>query len=99
MNTPGGKLLQVFLMSSYLYYKHDVSPIPDEKFDKVCAKLLELWDTFEHQHKYIITKEDLKAGSGFAIEKYPLMVERAALTWMETLDLRTEDQKGGHMYS
>lgn len=96
-NTQGGKLLQTFLMSSYLYYKHDVSPIPDEKFDRVCQHLAKLWDTFEHQHKYLVTKDDLEAGTGYAIKDYPLMVQLAALSWMDTLDFREDWMKGGYM--
>jgi len=79
-NTPGG-LLQTFLMSSYLYYRCDTQVISDADFDKVCTELLAVWNTFEHQHKHLVTQHDLKAGSGYALRNYPLMVIGAALAW------------------
>lgn len=82
-DTPHG-LLQMYLMSSFLYYKRAESPIADEVYDAICQRLLKVWDTFEHQHKHLITKEDLEAGTGYAI-KYPLMVETSAHKWADKL--------------
>jgi len=78
--TPG-LMLQQFLMSSYLYYRCDTQVLSDAEFDKLCGNLLAAWNTFDHQHKHLVTQHDLKAGSGYAIRNYPLMVIGAALAW------------------
>lgn len=81
MNTEQGKALQMFLMASFTYYHLGRSLIPDEKFDKICVFLLENWDNFEHQHKHLITKADLEAGTAFTLKwsDYPMMVKQAAM--------------------
>lgn len=76
-----GLLVPHFLMCSYLYYELDISPIPDEQFDRMAKRLLNLWDTVEHRHKHLITREDLAAGTGFAIKDYPTIVQFAAIRW------------------
>lgn len=81
MSARAAGLLQKFLMASYLYYQLHISVIQDEEFDDLCRELLPLWDTFEHQHKYLVTKDDLESGTGYAIKEYPLMVQGAALVW------------------
>lgn len=70
----------IYLMSCYLYYEEDVHVLSDTQFDNLCKELLDHWDEFEHPHKHLITTEDLKAGTGYAI-KYPLMVIGAARQW------------------
>ena len=90
-------------MAAYLYYELNRSPIPDEMFDRVCKALRAQWGTFEHQHKYLVTLEDLEAGTGYAIKNYPLMVRLAALTWWKEIeantDIREDYMKGGYMSS
>ena len=83
VNLACGKLLQKFLMASYLYYQTSRSPIPDEEYDHICQLLLKYWGEFEHQHKHLVTKEDLEAGTLYALplDKYPLMVRNAAELW------------------
>ena len=48
-------------------------------------RLLEEWDNFEHQHKYLLTKEDLQAGTAFKIKAkdYPDMIVNAAEMWLD----------------
>ena len=82
-STPHG-LFQMYLMTSYLYYKRNESPIADEVYDAICQELLKVWDTFEHQHKHLITRDDLEAGTGYAII-YPKMVVSAANSWADKL--------------
>lgn len=75
------RLYQVFLVASYLYYVRDESPIPDSVFDEVCRYLLDGWNDFDHPHKHLISKSDLKAGTGFAI-KFPMRVVQAGEQWI-----------------
>tara|TARA_R100000544_G_C2208615_1_gene50677 strand:- start:614 stop:832 length:219 start_codon:yes stop_codon:yes gene_type:complete len=67
-------------MSSYLYYKKDKQVLTDDEFDTLCKRLLDEWDSIEHMHKHLITKEDLQAGTGYAIE-YTNMIIGAAERW------------------
>lgn len=75
------KALQLYLMTSYLYYHRNRSVIPDEQYDQLAKQLLLRWDTFEHQHKHLISKEDLQAGTLYHLreDQYPKMVVGAAL--------------------
>ena len=79
MNTQQGKALQMFLMCSYAYYLLGRSLVPDEKFDKICVFLKDNWNSFEHQHKYLVTLEDLEAGTLYHLndKDYPMVVKQA----------------------
>lgn len=69
-----------YLFCSYLYYKEDLSAIPDSHYDSLCDNLLKNWDNITHYHKSLITKSDLEAGTGYAIQ-YPTIVIGAARAW------------------
>lgn len=60
-------LVPWYLMTSHLYYQHDVSVISDGLFDWICKTLHDYWDAIEHQHKYLIDRCQLTAGTGFAL--------------------------------
>lgn len=89
LDAKGKNLLEVnpnlivpwFLMASYLYYHTNQSLLSDEYYDKLSKELLSRWDQVEHRHKYLITKDDLIAGSLFTLkeENYPEMCKGAAL--------------------
>ena len=75
-------MFQRWLIASYSYY-HLNSPFPvmtDEEYDGIAKELLESWDTFEHHHKYLVSIDDLKCGSLFAVkeEYYPRIVKMCA---------------------
>jgi hypothetical protein len=63
----------LYLFHSYAYYKVHYTFIPDEKFDSICKLLLDNWDKFEHRFKHLISKDDLEAGTGYAIQYPPRM--------------------------
>lgn len=84
-----------YLMSSYLYYGHDLSLITDELYDKIAKDMLAKWDEIEHQHKHLITPDDLKAGTLYRLreEDYPNMTKNAAAhlvtsSWGIKVDVR-----------
>ena len=70
-----GRLYSLFLVASYCYYKRFSDIMPDTDYDAIAKRLLKEWGTFEHQHKYLISKEDLKAGTAYAIKEYPTIVQ------------------------
>ena len=74
-------LVPYYLMSSYLYYKEDKAVLLDSEFDLVCQRLLDEWDNIVHWHKELINKDDLSAGTGYAINEYPNRVKYAALSF------------------
>lgn len=77
-------LVVAFLTSSYIYYhKPHMRPIcSDVTFDWICRELLAKYDTIEHNELHLISKEDLKAGSGFALREsdYGSQCKAAALS-------------------
>ncbi len=74
------RLVPFYLMSSYLYYKEDRQVLTDEDFDRLAKRLLDNWDNVEHMHKHLISKEDLQAGTGYAIQ-YTQRIINAAKSW------------------
>tara|TARA_A100001201_G_C4084109_1_gene199908 strand:- start:241 stop:516 length:276 start_codon:yes stop_codon:yes gene_type:complete len=77
------RLVPVYLMSSYLYYKKDESKLTDGEFDMLCKRMLENWKDIKHPHKKLIKKKDLEAGTGYAIRKYPSIVMSSAERWLK----------------
>lgn len=76
------RLVPVYLMSSYLYYKKDQSKLSDGEFDMLCKRMLDNWRQIKHPHKNLIKKKDLEAGTGYAIRKYPTIVMSSAERWL-----------------
>ena len=85
-NRPLGGKLQLYLMTSFLYYCMNRSLITDHDYDRLCKELYEGWHTLKHPHKTLTDRGHLLAGTGYAI-RYPLVVRNAA-TYM--LDRHTE---------
>lgn len=78
------KDLQKYLMCSYQYYHRYTSLVSDSEYDMLAKSLLENWyDWQEHQHAYIVTKDDLQAGTLFTVrtEDYPMMIVQASEMW------------------
>ena len=74
-----GQLLQLYLMTSYLYYEMNCSIITDHAYDSVCQRLLAGWRTGVHPHKHLVRRSDLIAGSAYSLTwRYPEIVKAAA---------------------
>ena len=76
-------LIPYYLMFSYLYYEKDISLIEDTEFDKLCRTLLEKYDSVEHMHKHLVSKESLTAGTGYDIV-YTNMIKDSAMKLKES---------------
>lgn len=89
---------QMFLVASYAYYLRHVSLMSDESYDKIAKALLTNWDTFEHQHKYLVTKEDLQAGTLYALKAkdYPLIIRTCAELRIRKHEAAQQRKKYGH---
>lgn len=76
-----GKLVSAYLIHSYLYYVCNMSIISDAEYDEICAELLKQYDEIEHVHKHLVSKEALKAGTGYHISvfDYPSRVKIIAM--------------------
>lgn len=66
-----------YLMTSWLHYVHDISVIPDDDFNELCLRLIEVWPSIDHRHKHLVDLDSLRAGTGFAIRDYPSIVQSA----------------------
>lgn len=77
---PGGMLVQTYLIASYLYYLQDKSLLTDDAYDLTCTRLDKEWDQIEHHHKFVITRSDLSATTGFGMRAahYPNITAVAA---------------------
>lgn len=71
-----------FLMTSWLYYHKDINIISDVAFDRLCRIIDESWSDIKHNHKHLIRRSDMKAGTGYSIpdHKFPLRVKSAAMS-------------------
>lgn len=78
--TPNG-LLSYYLMSSYLYYLKDGSPLTDPEFDLLCTLLKKSWKEVTHPHKGLVNYKALSSQTGFYIAKYPNIVKMCAYEW------------------
>jgi hypothetical protein len=56
----------------------------DEDYDALCKRLHNNWDTLEHMHKHLTSKDLLECGSGYSID-YPIRVKKAAIKWYEII--------------
>ena len=72
--TPG-QLVSWFMIASYAYYRTcgQYQVMEDPTFDYLVKRLIDNYDLTDHQHKKLITKENLQAGTGFDI-RFPNMV-------------------------
>lgn len=70
-------LVPHYLMACYAYYVEDDPLLSDKLFDEMSRELLARWDDIKHWHKDLILRDDLVAGTGYAI-KYPERVRAAA---------------------
>ena len=70
-------------MLSYLYYEKNISLIEDTEFDNLCQTLLEKYDSVEHMHKHLVSKESLTAGTGYDIV-YTNMIKNSAMQLKES---------------
>jgi hypothetical protein len=83
------QLFNLYLLTSILYYKHDVSFISDEIFDRLCELLVERKDETHKSifwHGKLFDLEMLKAGSGFHlhINNTPIYLQNAAMVISES---------------
>jgi len=60
-----------YLVHCYLYYELNTPVIYDYDFDKLCKDILAKWDTIIHKYKDLVKVDDLKAGTGYSIKRYP----------------------------
>lgn len=76
------ELFDRLLQASYLYYRaYEGTPWSDTEYDYNCRELLKNWDTFEHDDKHLISKDDLESGSLFSISEYPPEIIKRANDW------------------
>lgn len=69
-----------YLIAAYCYYELDNPIMEDREFDDLAKALLLNFDTIEHMHKHLLSKEMLEAGT--YIGQYPEIVKDTAKTFL-----------------
>jgi hypothetical protein len=73
-------LVPWYLITAYAYYILDETLIEDHEFDSMAKTLLSEYETVEHRHKHLITKENLEAGTLLLAEDdYPTIAKTVAI--------------------
>ena len=75
-------MVPYYIMAARAYYVDDDPIFSDSFFDNMGKTMLAVYDDLEHQHKHLITKDDLTAGS--YLGTYPSIVEGALKRLRET---------------
>ena len=68
-----------YIMASHAYYTMDDPILTDGLYDELAQAMLKIWDTLEHMHKHLITKEDLRAGT-LLCRELPQRIEQAIVS-------------------
>ena len=68
-------LVPWYLMAAYAYYVEDNPILSDSFYDRLVQKLLANWDSIEHPHKELLSKEQLEAGT--YLGEYPSRIKGA----------------------
>jgi hypothetical protein len=79
--------LSQWLIASYVYYNPDfggVRYMSDGEFDALSKQLYEEYDSIEHIHKPLVSKENLRCGSCVGIV-WPNIVKACAYDWFKSL--------------
>ncbi len=88
-------LIPWVLILSYGYYIRYDNLIPDTTYDLMMKTLLDHFDEVEHQHKHLITKEDLSAGTLYSlgVDDYPSIVKGAWFNIKDELEVSGVSKK------
>lgn len=68
-------LIPWYIMAAYAYYVNDDPIISDSLYDTLAKQILLEYDNIQHQHKHLIDKDQLEAGT--CLIKYPSIIEGA----------------------
>ena len=76
-------VIGMILIASYVYYHipaAECNILSDEVYDKMCKWCLDNWSKVCHPHKYLISEDDLRAGSLYALKEidYPTIIKVSA---------------------
>ncbi len=75
-----------YLMASYAYYEQDDPIFSDSYYDELSKLILKNYDTIEHNHKHLISTDDLEAGS--YLGTYPARVIGGLDSLRRTVEVR-----------
>jgi len=82
--TDYSEIFYKFLAASWLYYiMNEETPWRDSLYDMWARDLLDHWEEWDHKLKHLITKDDLRAGTLYALTDYPQGVKDYARDWAD----------------
>ena len=64
-----------YIMAAYAYYVEDKPILEDSTFDRLANRIQDHWDEIKHEHKHLLTKDMLTAGT--YLGEYPSKVKGA----------------------
>jgi len=64
---PFEALCRMWVIASLLYYKHDMSPWPDSRYDNACETLKMSYRKLPKWFRERVSLGDLRAGTGFTL--------------------------------
>lgn len=78
-----------WMSASYAYYARYESLLSDEAYDKMSKYILDNYDSLEHEHKHLITKEMLSAGTAYNLKEYdyPMVVKVTTEDFIKAVNL------------
>lgn len=79
-------LVQVYLMSCYLYEHLCCQVIDDSEFDELCQLIDLSWDDIDHPHKHLIDRDALDSATASYLQEddFTSMIKGAAIRWLKT---------------
>lgn len=81
---PLSTLVRKLLMSSYLYYRFDISPLSDADYDDICEFVANRWDKLSDYEQWLLDNPDNVKASGFRV-KVPYAAQGGAMAWAKKL--------------
>lgn len=57
------------LMAALAYYEDDDPILTDACFDRLCRELAARWHAVRHPHRHLLTLDDLRAGTAYALDR------------------------------
>ncbi|SDK38488.1 DNA ligase LigA-related protein [Bradyrhizobium ottawaense] len=81
------------VVASYLYYRHDLSMMPDHEFDNICQVVADGWRGLSPLRQFMLESPGAIRASGFHV-KVTWMAEAGAFAWMRENRQRENVDRG-----
>ena len=90
------EVVSLYLVTSFLYYRCDMSVIQDFQYDEICQRLYNEFDDISHPYKDLLDKDELSSGSGYSI-KYPKEAKSIIKAVLKSKNIEIPDNLQGEL--